>query len=52
MSRIDEENRKKNLFLLDELLSHIEKRWPEVRFVSSDSIAEMYADEGELLENE
>lgn len=52
MSRIDEENRKKNLFLLDELLSHIEKRWPDVRFVSSDIIAEMYADEGKLLENE
>lgn len=48
MSRIDEENRKTNLVLLDELLSQIEKRWPDVRFVSSDSIAEMYVGERKL----
>lgn len=35
IGRIEEENRTKNLKLLDELLTSIVKRWPEVEFMTS-----------------
>jgi len=36
---MDLEHRDRNLRLLDELLAHIRKTWPEVQFISSDELA-------------
>lgn len=37
---IDESNRAENLKLLDELLAKITNRWPDVRFMSTDSLGD------------
>lgn len=38
MGRIDEKNRDVNLNLLDSLLAGIVKKWPDVKFISSDEL--------------
>jgi len=38
---LDEKNRKENLDLLNELLKRIVKQWPEVEFVSSDTLGDL-----------
>ena len=38
---INEKNRTQNLLLLDELLSQIVKRWPNVEFISSDKLGDL-----------
>ena len=40
---IDESNRTRNLRMLDELLTRILRKWPEVEFVSSDELGELLA---------
>lgn len=42
IGRLDEENRSKNLALLDELLEQITKKYPDVIFMSSDELGELY----------
>lgn len=42
IGRIDEGNRSKNLELLDELLARITKKYPDVIFMSSDQLGELY----------
>jgi len=38
---INEKNRTQNLQLLEELLSKIMKRWPDVEFMSSDELGDL-----------
>jgi ribosomal 50S subunit-associated protein YjgA (DUF615 family) len=42
MSRIDQNNREKHIELLDDLLTEILNRWPDVAFISSDQLANLY----------
>lgn len=42
IGRLDEGNRSKNLALLDELLARITKKYPDVLFMSSDQLGELY----------
>lgn len=37
---LDVENRKRNLLLLDRLLTKVRKNWPEVEFITSDQLGE------------
>ncbi|WP_461790332.1 hypothetical protein [Pedobacter sp.] len=39
---IVENNRRENLMLLDQLLTQIKRRWPDVQFMSSDQLAQLY----------
>jgi hypothetical protein len=41
IGRIEEENRTKNLQLLDTLLASIVKRWPEVEFMTSSELGDL-----------
>lgn len=41
---LNEENRRNNLKLLDELLRRILNKWPDVEFMTSDQLGEMIAD--------
>ncbi len=45
MSRIDEENRNRNLQLLDELLDLIKAKWPDIKFISSDALVDLIAED-------
>ena len=40
---LNEKNRDQNLKLLKEILKKITKRWPEVEFVTSDRLGEVFA---------
>lgn len=42
---LDEKNRRDNLAKLDSLLSEIQRRWPDVEFMSSDTLYEIIAKE-------
>ena len=42
IGRLDEENRSKNLTLLDELLVRIIKKYPDVIFLNTDQLGELY----------
>lgn len=45
IGRIEEENRTKNLILLDALLTSIVKRWPQVEFITSIELGNLIAKE-------
>ncbi|MCK5691811.1 MAG: hypothetical protein KAI08_03150 [Bacteroidales bacterium] len=47
MGSLDEQNRKKNLQLLDDLLKAIIKLWPHVEFISSDELGNLIAGRGD-----
>ena len=47
MGALNEENRRNNLKLLDELLRRILNKWPDVEFMTSDQLGEMIADKDE-----
>ena len=46
MGRIDQSNGDKGLQLLDSLLQQILKLWPDVQFISSDKLYDLYSAEG------
>ena len=45
---LNEENRRNNLKLLDELLRRILNKWPDVEFMTSDQLGEMISDKDKL----